>query len=66
MHKTLQRAALQAIIMRRLSPQMATAIKPAQKPGVEEAEATPIHRIRITLTSKNVKALEKGESEEDG
>jgi hypothetical protein len=66
MHKTLQRAALQAIIMRRLSPQMATAIKPAQKPGVEEAEAAPIHRIRITLTSKNVKALEKGESEEDG
>lgn len=39
---------------------MATAIKPAQKPGVEEAEAAPIHRIRITLTSKNVKALEKG------
>jgi small subunit ribosomal protein S20e len=38
---------------------MATAIKPAQKPGVEEAEAAPIHRIRITLTSKNVKALEK-------
>lgn len=40
---------------------MATAIKPAQKPGVEEAEAAPIHRIRITLTSKNVKNLEKGE-----
>lgn len=40
--------------------QMATAIKPAQKPGVEEAEAAPIHRIRITLTSKNVKNLEKG------
>ncbi|PRW51058.1 ribosomal S1 [Chlorella sorokiniana] len=38
---------------------MATAIKPAQKPGVEEAEAAPIHRIRITLTSKNVKNLEK-------
>ncbi|KAI7840626.1 hypothetical protein COHA_005648 [Chlorella ohadii] len=38
---------------------MATAIKPAQKPGVEEAEAAPIHRIRITLTSKNVKSLEK-------
>ena len=36
-------------------PQMATAIKPAQKPGVEEAEAAPIHRIRITLTSKNVR-----------
>ena len=39
---------------------MATAIKPVQKPGVEEAEAAPIHRIRITLTSKNVKSLEKG------
>lgn len=39
---------------------MATAIKPTQKPGVEEAEAAPIHRIRITLTSKNVKNLEKG------
>ena len=42
--------------------QMATAIKPVQKPGVEEAEAAPIHRIRITLTSKNVKSLEKGGS----
>jgi small subunit ribosomal protein S20e len=41
---------------------MATAMKPAAKPGVEEAEAAPIHRIRITLTSKNVKNLEKGES----
>ena len=40
---------------------MAAAIKPAQKPGVEEAEAAPIHRIRITLTSRNVKNLEKGE-----
>ena len=38
---------------------MATAIKPAQKPGVEEAEAAPIHRIRITLTSRNVRNLEK-------
>eukprot|EP00887_Chlorella_sp_A99_P001052 scaffold14.g1052.t1 len=37
---------------------MAAAIKP-QKPGVEEAEAAPIHRIRITLTSRNVKNLEK-------
>ena len=42
---------------------MATAMKPAAKPGVEEAEAAPIHRIRITLTSKNVKNLEKGEPE---
>lgn len=40
---------------------MATAIKPAQKPGVEEAEQAPIHRIRITLTSRNVRNLEKGE-----
>lgn len=37
----------------------------ATKPGVEkagvEAEAPQVHRIRITLTSKNVKNLEKGE-----
>lgn len=36
----------------------------ATKPGVEkvgvEAEAPQVHRIRITLTSKNVKNLEKG------
>ncbi|WPT15008.1 40S ribosomal protein S20 [Picochlorum sp. SENEW3] len=38
---------------------MATAIKPVTKPGVEEAEAPQVHRIRITLTSKNVKNLEK-------
>ncbi|GLC45366.1 40S ribosomal protein S20 [Pleodorina starrii] len=35
----------------------------ASKPGVEkagvEAEAPQVHRIRITLTSKNVKNLEK-------
>ena len=31
----------------------------AGKIGVEEG-AAPIHRIRITLTSKNVKNLEKG------
>jgi hypothetical protein len=36
--------------------QMAT--KPVQKDGLEEAPA--VHRIRITLTSKNVKNLEKG------
>ena len=43
--------------------QMAAAavIKPATKPGVEEADAAPVHRIRITLTSKNVRNLEKGE-----
>ena len=39
---------------------MATAMKPVAKAGVEEAEAAPIHRIRITLTSKNVRNLEKG------
>jgi ribosomal protein S10 len=38
--------------------QMAT--KPVGKPGLEE-EVAQVHRIRITLTSKNVKALEKGE-----
>jgi hypothetical protein len=35
------------------------------KPGVEkagvEAEVQQVHRIRITLTSRNVKNLEKGE-----
>ena len=32
-----------------------------KKPGFEKgaAEGAPIHRIRITLTSRNVKALEK-------
>ena len=36
------------------------AIKPAAgKPGLEE-EGSQIHRIRITLTSRNVKNLEKG------
>ena len=39
----------------------AAVIKPATKPGVEEADAAPVHRIRITLTSKNVRNLEKGE-----
>ena len=38
------------------------AIKPAAgKPGLEE-EGSQIHRIRITLTSRNVKNLEKGET----
>jgi hypothetical protein len=31
----------------------------AQKPGLEEAQEQ-IHKIRITLSSKNVKNLEKG------
>ena len=36
------------------------AIKPAAgKPGLEEG-GSQIHRIRITLTSRNVKNLEKG------
>lgn len=34
------------------------AMKPAGKPGLEE-DAAPIHRIRITLTSRNTAALEK-------
>jgi small subunit ribosomal protein S20e len=36
------------------------ATKPAGKPGLEE-DLPQVHRIRITLTSKNVKNLEKGE-----
>lgn len=32
----------------------------AQKDGKAPAEEVPIHRIRITLTSRNVKSLEKG------
>lgn len=34
------------------------AMKPT-KPGLEETQE-PIHKIRITLSSKNVKNLEKG------
>lgn len=30
------------------------------KPGFEGQVEAPIHRIRITLSSRNVKALEKG------
>ena len=37
-----------------------SAMKPAGKPGQEE-DVSQIHRIRITLTSRNVKNLEKGE-----
>ena len=41
------------------------AIKPAAgKPGLEE-EGSQIHRIRITLTSRNVKNLEKGATQND-
>lgn len=39
---------------------MADVAKPT-KVGVEQAHEVPIHRIRITLTSKNVTNLEKGE-----
>ena len=28
--------------------------------GLDETAATPVHRIRITLTSRDVKAVEKG------
>jgi small subunit ribosomal protein S20e len=40
---------------------MAAVAKPAAagKPGLEE-ELPQVHRIRITLTSRNVKSLEKG------
>lgn len=31
----------------------------AKKPGYQEAPEVQIHRIRITLTSRNVKSLEK-------
>ena len=33
---------------------------PPQKPKAFEAEETKLHRIRITLTSRNVRNLEKG------
>jgi small subunit ribosomal protein S20e len=32
----------------------------SEKPGLEEQDQPKIHRIRITLTSRNVKNLEKG------
>lgn len=41
-------------------PQMATPYKPPQKQGVEESNEVAVHRIRITLTSRNVSSLEKG------
>lgn len=41
------------------------AAKPAEiaKPGFEEQTTAPVHKIRITLTSRNVKNLEKGDFE---
>jgi small subunit ribosomal protein S20e len=38
---------------------MAYAMKPPKQQGVEEPQEQ-IHKIRITLSSKNVKNLEKG------
>ena len=32
---------------------------PAGKPGVEGETKAPVHKIRITLTSTNVKSIEK-------
>lgn len=40
---------------------MATAVAAPTKVGLEESREVPLHRIRITLTSRNVKNLEKGE-----
>ena len=40
-----------------MKPSMAA----ASKPGLEE-EGAAIHRIRITLTARNVKNLKKGEA----
>lgn len=37
-------------------------VAPKGKQGYEEAIEPKIHRIRITLTSRNVKNLEKGMS----
>lgn len=39
--------------------------KPYEKEGYEEAPAAQAHRIRITLTSRDVKNLEKGNSNSD-
>lgn len=50
--------ALDRVDTHSMRTQMA-AVKPAGKPGLEE-DAAPIHRIRITLTSRNTAALEKG------
>ena len=33
---------------------------PTKKPGFEQQEEVAYHRIRITLSSRNVKSLEKG------
>lgn len=40
--------------------QATTKVDNPEKPG---QEVTPIHRIRITLTSRNVRSLEKGEKD---
>lgn len=41
--------------------QMAAVAKPGVEKAGVEAEVAQVHRIRITLTSRNVKNLEKGE-----
>ena len=45
--------------MHRFRRPLKMAMKPLGKPGLED-DSSPIHRIRITLTSRNVKNLEKG------
>jgi hypothetical protein len=44
---------------KRKQEKMAYAMKPPKQQGVEETQEQ-IHKIRITLSSKNVKNLEKG------
>ncbi len=44
---------------KRKQEKMAYAMKPPKQHGVEEPQEQ-IHKIRITLSSKNVKNLEKG------
>ena len=40
-------------------------VVPSKKLGQEETVEPTIHRIRITLTSRNVASLEKGRLESD-
>jgi len=42
-----------------VAPQTVAAPPPTKKPGFEQSEEVNFHRIRITLTSRNVKSLEK-------
>lgn len=50
---------LQAVLVC-IVQKMEAVAKPT-KVGLEESPEVPIHRIRITLTSRNVRNLEKGE-----